>query len=143
MTVSAWPIKVLAIDGRLDRVAKEVDRLLALISTERSPVRRADALRILFGAVVHAKPRVTLRVIEALASAAFQPLQSGRRNRRGESELAICLPAIARIDPGLAEKLLARLPPTQADPAREQMVMMKTASLDQLVSWPHLGDHTA
>jgi hypothetical protein len=32
----AWPIKVLAMSGRVDRVAREADRLLELIQTEPS-----------------------------------------------------------------------------------------------------------
>jgi hypothetical protein len=109
VTVSAWPIKVLAMEGRLDRIAKEVDRLLNLIRTEPSPVRRADALKYLFGAVVLGKRDPAIRVIEALASACLQPLESGRRNRKGESLLADCLPAIARIDGRMAAEALARL----------------------------------
>ena len=139
VTVSAWPVKVLAIQGRLDRVASEVDRLLAVIATERSPVRRADALRDLFGAVIHAKRPVILRVVLALAFASFQPLLDGRRNRKGESLLADCLPAIARIDPRVAESLLARLPATRADRAREHMQSMAASSLDLLAPWPNVG----
>lgn len=108
VTASAWPVKVLALKGCLDRVSAEVDRLLGVIRKEESPVRRADALRYLFGAVIHADPRVIIKVIEALANASLQPLQSGRRNRKGESVLEDCLPAIARIDQRTAEELLAR-----------------------------------
>ena len=139
VSVSAWPVKVLAIQGRFDCVASEVDWLLAVIATEGSPVRRADALRALFGAVIHAKRPVILRVVFALESASFQPLLDGRRNRKGESLLADCLPAIARIDERVAESLLARLPATRADRTREDMQSMATASLDFLAPWPNVG----
>jgi hypothetical protein len=139
VSVSAYPVKVLAIQGRFERVAIEVDRLLTVIATERSPVRRADALRLLFGAVIHAKHPVILRVVEALASASLQPLLSGRRNKKGESLLAECLPAVARIDRRVAEELLARLPAARADRVRERMLSTATASLDRLAPWPHVG----
>jgi hypothetical protein len=78
-------------------------------------------------------------VVEALATAALQPLQGNRRNRKGESLLGLCLPAIARVDRGLADQLLARLPASRADRVRDQMRSLEKASLDQLVTWPNVG----
>jgi hypothetical protein len=140
VTVCAWPIKVLATNGRVDRVAMEVERLLKLIGTEPSPVRRADALRYLFGAVIRGQRDVSIRVIEALALACLEPLQNGRRNRKGESLLAECLPAIARIDQRIASKLLASLPDARANGVRERIRSMQTMPVDQLAPWPHMGD---
>jgi hypothetical protein len=138
VTVSAWPIKVLAISRSTDRLAAETDRLLTLIRSEPSPVRRADALRYLFGAVIHGERDVVLRVIEALASACLAPLRGNRRNRKGESVLEDCLPGIARIDSEKAEELLARVPSARARRARERILSTGTAPLDDLVPWPHI-----
>src|SRR3954469_1720155 len=52
VTVSAWPLKVLSVHGDSRLLKSETDRLLTLIATEPSPVRRADALRFVVGAVI-------------------------------------------------------------------------------------------
>jgi len=140
VTVSAWPIKVLTAHGQFDRVEKEVRRLLDLIATESSPVRRADALKYLFGAVVGAPRKITTRVVEALVSAALEPLAGGRRNTKGASVLSDCLPAIARMDEQAAADVLSRLPPAREKGVREQILAARATPLDQLVPWPHVGE---
>src|SRR5215207_721039 len=42
VTVSAWPVKALALSGDETQVQREVTRLLSVISREASPVRRVD-----------------------------------------------------------------------------------------------------
>ncbi len=140
VTVTAWPIKVLTAHGQFDRVEKEVRRLLDLIATESSPVRRADELKYLFGAVVGAPRTITRRVVEALVSAALEPLAGGRRNSKGASVLSDCLPAIARMDAQTAADVLSRLPPARKKGVREQILAARATPLDQLVPWPHVGE---
>ena len=48
VTVSAWLIKALALSGAR-RLETQTARLLGIIATEPSPVRRLDALRMLLG----------------------------------------------------------------------------------------------
>src|SRR5437764_4345349 len=81
-TVSAWPLKVLALTSQSSRLEAETDRLLAVISRESSPVRRADALYVLGGAVITGPRELVFRVLRAFISACLQPLQSGKRNRK-------------------------------------------------------------
>jgi hypothetical protein len=109
VSVSSWPVKALALTGHLSRVASEVDRLIQLISTEPSPVRRADALRALLEAVSRAPATVAVRVAQEFSAACLAPLKNGQRNPKGESHLEDCLPAIARIDSDLAWDLRTRL----------------------------------
>src|SRR5262249_26134376 len=98
VTVSAWPLKVLVLTGLADAASAEVIRLLNVISEEPSPVRKADALRYLFGAVSDAPPAVARRVAERFADACLTRLNNGRRNRKGESHLEECLPVLVRTD---------------------------------------------
>ena len=91
VTVSSWPVKALALAGHRSSISSKVDRLLHLISTESSPVRRADALRYLLGAVSQAPAAVAARVAREFTAACLTPLQNGKRNRKGESNLEICI----------------------------------------------------
>src|SRR5262249_30233911 len=90
VTVSSWPLKSLALSGNAVRAAAETDRLLQIISAEASPVRRADALRYLFGGVSSGRRDVVQRVATEFATACLTPLQNGKRNTKGESLLEEC-----------------------------------------------------
>jgi hypothetical protein len=81
VTVSSWPVKALALAGLMASVSAEVARLLQVVATESSPVRRADALRYLLGSVSIAPTDVANRVAREFAAACLAPLQSGKRNR--------------------------------------------------------------
>ena len=137
VTVSSWPVKALALAGQMSTVSLEVARLLQLISTESSPVRRADALRYLLGSVSSAPPDVASRVAREFAAACLAPLQSGRRNTKGESHLEACLPGIARIDSALAQSLLKRLTPSRSERAARALQSAKNVPVTDLLSWPH------
>ena len=138
VTVSAWPVKALALAGKMSTVASEVGRLLQVISTEPSPVRRADALRFLLGSVSIAPPDVAGRVAGEFAAACLAPLQSGKRNRKGESNLEACLPGIACIDRALAESLLPRMAPSRAERAARQLHAARNVPITDLLPWPNL-----
>ena len=139
VTVSSWPVKALALAGQMSSVSSEVERLLRLISTEPSPVRRADALRFLLGAVSIAPGAVAGRVAREFATACLDPLLNGKRNAKGESNLEACLPGIARIDSDLATSLLARLTPSRAGRAAQALQAARDVPLDELLPWPNLG----
>jgi hypothetical protein len=137
VTVSSWPLKALVLTGNPARVSAAVDRLLEIISTEGSPVRRADALRYLLGAVSSSGNDIMQRVARAFAAACLAPLDSGKRNRKGESHLVECLPAIASIDPAFAESLLRNLGAPQSARARQRIEDAKGSSVSALLPWPH------
>ena len=139
VTVSSWPVKALALTGNMRRVSVEVDRLLQIIAGEGSPVRRADALRYLFGSVSCASTDIARTVALAFSDACLTPLQSGRRNGKGESHLEECLPAIARIDPELAQSLLKKLRPPRAERAAQAVDALKDVPLASILPWPHFG----
>jgi hypothetical protein len=140
VTVSSWAVKALALTGSNTRVSSEVSRLLGIISTENSPVRRADALRYLLGSVSGASSDIARRVAEQFAAACLAPLQSGRPNTKGQSLLEECLPGIARIDPKLGERLLRSLVPARSQRAVQRIEALKGVPLGQIFAWPHFGE---
>jgi len=137
VTVSSWPVKALALAGHLSSISPEVERLLQLISTESSPVRRADALRYLFGAVSRAPAAVAARVAREFTAACLTPLQNGKRNGKGESNLEVCLPGIACVDSDLAQSLLARLTPLRSERIARALQAAKNVPLAELLPWPN------
>jgi len=139
VTVSSWPIKALALTGRLSGISSEVERLLQLISTEPSPVRRADALRWLLGAASRAPTAVALRVAREFTAACLTPLENGKRNRRGESYLELCLPGIACLDSDLARDLLTRLTPLRSERAALALRAAASVAVTELLPWPNFG----
>ena len=137
VTVSSWPVKALALAGDLSSISSEVERLLQLISMESSPVRRADALRYLLGAVSRAPTAVAARVAREFTAACLTPLKNGKRNRKGESNLEVCLPGIARVDADLAHSLLARLTPLRSERVARALQAAKNVPLSELLPWPN------
>ena len=138
VTVSSWPLKVLTTLGDINRARTEVSRLLGVIRREPSPVKRADAVLYLFGAVATGPRELVLPVVSALAAASRQPLAGGRPNRKGEMLLARCLTAIDRIDQALGEELIAGLPASRTVTVRADIARSRALSLKQLVPWPNL-----
>ena len=137
VTVSSWPVKALVLAGHMSSVSSEVARLLHVVSTESSPVRRADALRYLLGSVSVAPTDVASRVAREFAAACLTPLQNGKRNSKGESSLEACLPGIARIDSAFAQSLLGRLAPSRSERAARALQAAKNAPVTELLSWPN------
>jgi hypothetical protein len=136
VTVSSWPLKVLLVTGNKTKASAETERLLRMISAEGSPVRRADALRQLLGSVSTSRDLVQ-RVSKEFAAACLAPLQSGKRNKKGESHLEECLPAMAQVDPEFAETILTRLTPDRSARAARAMAAMKNVPLSRILPWPH------
>ena len=139
VSVSAWPIKALALCEETRRLDAETARLLTIVATEPSPVRRLDALRLLLGSVIATWTGTAREVAEAFAAACLAPLASGQRNRKGESCLEECLPALAHLDAAFAERLRVQLPASRAARAAQAIETMRNVSLAELVSWPNLG----
>jgi hypothetical protein len=139
VTVSSWPVKALALTGNMPRVSSETGRLLQIMSSERSPVRRADALRYLLGAVSIAPAAVFIRVAQALGEACLEPLEAGTRNRKGDSLLEMCLPGIARFDRALAQRLLEGLASSRSVRCARAIEELKDVPLTTILSWPHFG----
>jgi len=140
VSASAWPIKVLAASADDARLEAEAQRLLGIIATEPSPVRRADALNLILGAVL-AGPRPTFRrVLGSFRQACSTPLLNGKRNKRGESLLARWVPAIHKMDPELAREVLASIHgPVLRQRAITGIQEYETLSLEELCGWPCHG----
>lgn len=138
VSVSAWPLKVLAASADPARLETETQRLLDIIATEPSPVRRADALNLILGAVLTG-PRPTFRqVLGPFRQACSTPLLNGKRNQRGESLLARWVPAIHKLDPDLAREVLESI---QGPVLRQRAVTgtkdYAALSLEEICGWPH------
>jgi hypothetical protein len=120
-------------------VPAETVRLLQIISTENSPVRRAGALRLLLGGVSAATKDVAVKVANEFAAACLTPLLAGKRNKQGESLLEECLPGIAQIDRDLADRILGQLSPSRSGRALRPVEALSNVPLAQIFSWPHFG----
>lgn len=104
--VSAWPLAVLCKKRKWEAVERETLRLLDIITQEPSPVRRADALLSLAGAVQDAPGTSLRQVLEPFVASCSEPLANGKRNRRGESWLVDALPLIYRCSTAWAEEIV-------------------------------------
>jgi hypothetical protein len=138
VTVSSWPVKALVLAGELSGLSSEIERLLRVISAEPSPVRRSDALRYLLGSVSTAPTPVVLLVARAFAEACLTPLENGKRNSKGESNLEGCLPGIARIDAAFAHSLLKRLTPSRNERVANALKAAEGRPVSELLGWPSL-----
>lgn len=139
VSVSAWPLKALVLLGRSKETATHTQRLLDVIAREDSPVRRADALRLIFGATVSANRAVSSRVIQALVASCLAPLIGDRRNRKGEALLEQCLPGIAKVDSQMAERVLLDMSHSRAERVRRTIAETKDVSIEELISWPNIA----
>ncbi|NLF07823.1 MAG: hypothetical protein GX594_07570 [Pirellulaceae bacterium] len=66
VSVSAWPLEVLAETKNYDRFDRELDRLLRLIDTEPHPIRRCDAVFQLLRLGRQAHQRSIIKITNAL-----------------------------------------------------------------------------
>jgi hypothetical protein len=140
VTVSAWPLKVLCLNGESKELKMEIDRLLAIISKEPSPVRRLDALNYMLGAIVSGPKEYFLKVFEHFKNACLEPLEGVRRNKRGESALATFIPILAHIDHKLASELIEQIRgPSLRELAKQKMEEYGNLNVDQICGWPNIG----
>ena len=91
----------------------------------------------LLGSVILAPTDVAGRVAREFAAACLAPLQSGKRNSKGESHLEACLPGIARIGSAFAQSLLGRLAPPRSERAARALQAAKNVPVTELFSWPN------
>jgi hypothetical protein len=115
VTVAAWPIRVLVQRGAAG-VANEVERLLRIIAPEPNPIRRADALLMLLGAVF---PDAALRrrVLEPLLAACL-----ASRGWKGRRILQFTAALMAGESREAAERVLALIPPSKERKRAESLV---------------------
>ena len=143
VTVASWPLKVLALSGQGSRLQSEGARLLEVIATESSPVRRADALRFLLGATARSEQQIATRIAESFGAACVEPLLEGKRNKKGAYLLEEAIPVIARLDSGLASSLLSQLPPLRAQRAARAIEATQGQQVERFFPWPHLSGPAA
>ncbi|MBX3176951.1 MAG: hypothetical protein KF886_06315 [Candidatus Hydrogenedentes bacterium] len=107
VSVSAWPLRVIAESNDAKWTELECKRLLEIMSKEPSPIRRADALEFLIGAAAYGPRYVFELVLSEFRNACLTPLSGGRRNKRGQSQLYGALKVIAFVDPGMIDEYVA------------------------------------
>jgi hypothetical protein len=140
VTVSAWPLKVLCLNGESKELRMEIDRLLSIIRKEPSPVRRLDALNYMLGAIVSGPKDYFLTVFEHFKNACLEPLEGVRRNKRGESALATFIPILAHIDQKLASELIEQIKgPSLRERAKQNIEEYRNLRVDQICVWPNIG----
>jgi len=140
VSASSWPLKVLCKSGEHSKLTSELRRLLALAETEPSPVRRADALNLLSGAVVTGPRPLFREALAKLKAACLTPLENGKRNKKGESHLAQWAVIIHRMDAALAEDLLLCIKgPTLLKRVKQNLQEFKDLGVEDLCSWPNIG----
>jgi len=140
VSVSAWPLKVLCKSGQNDKLTVEVERLLVIIAGEPSPVRRADALNQVLGAVLSGPRALFWRVFDQFREACLAPLMSGKRNRKGESRLAHWVVVVDRFDPARARQVMEAVNgPTLRQQALRALREHKNTEPESWCAWPYLG----
>ena len=139
VSVSSWPLKVVCKSQQAGLLRAEIGRLLGIIAQEPSPVRRANALNTMLGAVVSGPIELFWHVFEAFEKACFEPLLNGKRNVRGESQLVLWVPAVDRFDPARAGALLEDLKgPVLRKRGVEWLERFRQTDLEALYTWPNL-----
>lgn len=138
-TVSSWPVKALYELGFRDEGDKAASRILEIILSVPSPVRRADALNYLLGAVIKSPKSIFWMVYDALFTACTTPLKSGKKNSKGQSLLPAWAGLIMRLDTRRGEALLVSLEgPTHLKKARRNIEIADGQQTNKLISWPNL-----
>lgn len=139
VVASSWPLKVLCRKGGSQRLADEVRRLLAIIATDRSPVRAAESLDFVLGALVTAPRELFWQAYERLEDACRTPLHGGKRNVKGEALLVHWMPVLHAFDPVRAEQALSAIQgPVLAARARESIAQNPSVNPEKWISRPNL-----
>lgn len=139
VTVSAWPLNVLCNSGQDGKLKTEMNRLLAILSRESSPVRRADALNMMLGAILRSPRSLFWQVFDRFQQACLTPLQNRKRNSKGESLLAHWVLVVDRFDAERAQELLEVIEgPVLRERALNAMHEHKDVDLERWVGWPSM-----
>lgn len=139
VVASSWPLKVLCKKGGAERLEDEVLRLLAIIDTDRSPVRRAESLNFVAGALITAPRELFWQAYERLEEACRAPLHGGKRNVKGEALLVQWMPVLHAFDPARAETALAAIHgPVLAERARASIAQNPNVNPEKWIPLPSL-----
>lgn len=139
VTVSSWPVKAFYILGHQAEEDEAAISLLQMILSEPSPVRRADALNYLLGAVVGGPSETFWRIFDAFISACTEKLQSGKKNTKGEGLLASWAGPISQLDELRGESLLSAIEgPHHREQAIQSRERARSKTISELVSWPNI-----
>jgi hypothetical protein len=138
VTAASWPLKV-SCRSEPRALPARLGSLLELARTEKSPVRRADALNYVLGAVVSAPRPLFRQGLAALLEACRSPLASGKPNSRGQAHIEQWAVITHALEPALSLELLALLEgPTLPVRARARIERLREETPEQLCSWPEL-----
>lgn len=139
VVASSWPLKVLCRKGGTERLEDEVRRLLAIMDTDASPVRRAESLDFVLGALVTAPRELFWQAYERMEEACAAPLHGGKRNVKGEALLVHWMPVLHAFDPARAEAALAAIHgPVLAERARANIAQHPHVNPEKWISRPSL-----
>ncbi|MEO5988747.1 MAG: hypothetical protein ABIU54_01415 [Candidatus Eisenbacteria bacterium] len=139
VVASAWPLKVLCKKDGSEDLTDEVARLLGISDTERSPVRRADALDFMLGALITAPRELFWQAYERFEQACAAPLHGAKRNVRGETLLVQWLPVLHCFDSARAEAALVAIHgPVLAARARDTLVQNPDVNPEAWIRHPNL-----
>lgn len=139
VTVSAWPLKVLCKAGEQETLSLDVSRLLAIANSEPSPVRRADALNHMLGAIVTGPRPLFWKVFDRFVQACLAPLENGNRNTKGESLLVHWAPNLHRCAPQRARELFEAIQgPVLRDRAMRLIADHGEVDVETWCGWPNL-----
>lgn len=139
VVASSWPLKVLCKKGGAERLEDEVRRLLAIIDTDRSPVRRAESLDFVLGALITAPRELFWQAYVRLEEACCAPLHGGKRNVKGEALLVQWMPVLHAFDPVRAEAALAMIQgPVLAERARANIAQNPNVNPEKWIPRPSL-----
>jgi len=137
ITVGAWPVKAAIRLGHIELAKQEVQALSSVISSEPSPVRRANALNELLGAcsaLPTEQAETFWRVYGLFVSSCVEPLLSGKRNVRGHACLSWWAGHIHSRDPEKAEELVKVLVGPQHHARAQKLIRERLYA----ISWPNV-----
>ncbi len=135
VSVSSWPIKALYSYGFSQEADEAVRVLLNVIAQEASPVRRADALDLLLGAVLEADRSIFWMVYESFFDACTRQLESGKRNAKGQGLLSSWAGLVWKFDAARGNELVAALAgPTHKAYALQDIEIAKGKSLETFMA---------
>ena len=139
VTVGSWPVKALFNLGYREAGVTRAQELLSVIQTEKSPVKRGDAIDFLLGAVIDGPRYLFWEIYENLFIACTARLESGKKNGKGHGILASWAGVISNLDRQRVETLLDVLEgPTHIEHAHRSIERAKGQPVYVLVSRPNI-----
>jgi hypothetical protein len=118
VSVASWPVSVL-VRRRLGDMSGVVAELLTIIGREPNPVRRADALLLLFEAVM-SDPQLRHTVLVSLLEAC-----SASHSWKSRRILQFAALAVAKENRGVAKDIISRIPESRESRRAKRMLMRR------------------